>query len=154
VPQSPAGTIAVTGDLKGMKAEWLRGTSFEGYGATLTVGLGIPIPILTEEIIKYTAVKDEDIYAQVVDYSNDYPNCISNSLAEVNYKQLKSGSIKIKNKDIPTASLSSYPKAKVIAEELKQRILKRRFLLSEPARLLPSSDSGISFKSLKERPLK
>ncbi|MFH1867849.1 MAG: homocysteine biosynthesis protein [Candidatus Omnitrophota bacterium] len=153
VPQVPAGTVAVIGDLKQMKAEWLRGTSFEGYGGTLTVGMGIPIPILDEEILQYTAVKDEDIYAQIVDYSNDYPNGIANSLGEVNYKQLKTGSIKIKDKEVPTASLSSYAKAKVIAEELKTWIQKGKFLLGEPVQLLPPAESGISFKGLKERPL-
>ncbi|TSA55693.1 hypothetical protein D4R42_05160 [bacterium] len=153
VPQAPAGTIAVIGDLKQMKKEWLRGISFEGYGVSLAVGLGIPIPILNEEILQYTAVKDEDIYAQIVDYSNDYPNGIASSLGEVNYEQLKSGSIKLKGKDVPTASLSSYAKAKVIAEELKELILKGRFFLGEPVALLPSADSGISFRPLKERPI-
>lgn len=154
VPQSPAGTIAIIGDLKNMKAKWLRGTSFEGYGVTLVVGLGIPIPILNEEILRYTAVKDEDIYAQIVDYSNDYPNGVSNSFGEVNYKELKRGSIKIKGKDVPTASLSSYSKAKIIAEELKESIAKGNFFLGEPVKLLPSADSGIGFKPLKERPIK
>jgi len=51
-------------------------------------------------------VKDEDIYTQVVDYSKDYPNSISVSCGEVNYKQLKSGTIEIKGKKIPTSSLS------------------------------------------------
>lgn len=153
VPQAPAGTIAVIGDLKKMKAEWLRGTSFEGYGGTLTVGMGIPIPILNEEIMKYTAVKDEEIYAQIIDYSHDYPNGISNSLGEVNYKQLKTGTIKVKEKEVPTASLSSYAKAKVIAEELKNWIQKGKFSLGEPVQLLPSAESGISFKPLKERPI-
>lgn len=153
VPQTPAGAIAVIGDLKGMKPEWLVGTSFEGYGATLTVGLGIPIPILNEEIIKYTAVKDEEIYTQIVDYSHDYPQGVSNSLGEVDYKQLKSGTIKVRGKDVPTASLSSYAKAKIIAEELKDWILRGDFLLSEPVKLLPSVESGIVFKPLKERPI-
>lgn len=154
VPQAPAGTIAIIGDLKGMKAEWLRGISFEGYGVTLVVGLGIPIPILNEEMLKYTAVADQDIYAQIVDYSNDYPNGLSSSLGEVSYKELKTGSIKIKGKDVLTASLSSYSKAKVIAQELKELITKGEFLLGEPVQLLPSVDSGISCKPLKEHPIK
>lgn len=153
VPQAAAGTIAVIGDLKGMKPEWLRGTSFEGYGATLTVGLGIPIPIVDEEIIKHTAVRDEEIYAQIVDYSHDYPQGVSNSLGEVNYKQLKSGTIKVRGRDVPTASLSSYAKAKVIAEQLKDWILRGKFLLNEPVKLLPPAESGITFKPLKERPI-
>jgi L-aspartate semialdehyde sulfurtransferase len=152
VPQAPAGTIAVIGDLKNMKPEWLRGISFEGYGVSLAVGLGIPIPILNEEILAYTAVKDEDIYAQIVDYSSDYPNGVASALGEVNYKQLKSGSIVVKGKTVPTSSLSSYPRARMIAEQLKDSILLGKFYLGEPVALLPSADSGLSFKPLKERP--
>jgi len=153
-PEVPAGTIAVIGDLKGMRPEWLRGTSFEGYGATLTVGLGIPIPILDEEIVKYTAVKDEEIYTKIIDYSHDYPYGESRSLGEVNYKELRSGSITIRGKDVPTASLSSYAKAREIAEILKERILKRKFFLTKPVSPLPSVGSNITLKPLRERPIK
>ena len=100
------------------------------------VGIGIPIPILNEEIVRYTAVKDEDIYAPVVDYSSDYPNAINNVLAEVNYKDLKSGSITLDGKKIPTASLSSHKKAKEIAGLLKEWILRGEFEMTEPVRLL------------------
>ncbi|MCK4423023.1 MAG: homocysteine biosynthesis protein, partial [Candidatus Omnitrophica bacterium] len=40
VPQAPAGTLAVLGDLKKMSADWLRGISMQGYGTTLGVGIG------------------------------------------------------------------------------------------------------------------
>jgi len=153
VPQAPAGTLALIGDLKQMKPEWLMGTSMLGYGATLTVGVGVPIPILNEEICKATAVKDRDIYTQVIDYSNDYPNCVSKSLGEVNYEQLKSGSIKLKGRDVPTGALSSYSKARDIAEEFKSWIKKKNFLLTEAVSPLPSPESGYSFKPLKERPI-
>ena len=153
VPQAPAGTLAVTGDLKQMKPEWIVGTSMLGYGVTLAVGMGIPIPILNEEICKYTAVRDEELYAQIVDYSDAYPNCKPGSVGEVNYKQLKSGSIKVKNKDVQTGALSSYSKAREIALELKSWIEKGKFKLSEPVAPLPSAESGYSFKSLKERPI-
>ncbi len=154
VPSAPAGTIAILGDLKGMQSEWLRGTSFEGYGVTLVVGLGVPIPILNEEILKYTTIADKDIYAPIVDYSNDYPNGIANSIGEVSYKELKTGSIKIKGKDVPTASLSSYSRARIIAEELKRLIKQGNFFLGEPVKLLPSVGAGVNFKSLKERSVK
>ncbi len=153
IPQAPAGTLGVTGDLKQMKPEWLRGTSFQGYGTTLTVGMGIPIPVLSEEILKSAAVKDEDIWAQIVDYSEDYPQGKVGSLGEVNYKQLRSGKITVKGKETPTASLSSYAKAVEIAEELKKWIKEKKFFLTEYVQALPGADSGVSFKPLKERPV-
>lgn len=153
VPQTPAGTLAVIGDLKQMKPGWLRGTTFQGYGTTLTVGIGVPIPVLNEEVVKYAAIKDDDIWTQIVDYSEAYPQGIASSLGEVNYAQLKSGKIAIKGKDIPTSGLSSYSKAVEIAEQLKGWIKKGDFLLTEPVAGVPDSESGYTFKALKERPI-
>jgi len=73
VPKRAAGTLAVIGDLKQMSPRWLVGTSMLGYGCSIAVGIGVPIPILSEEILQYTAVSDEDILAPVVDYSEAYP---------------------------------------------------------------------------------
>ena len=153
-PQAGAGTLAVMGDLKGMSASWLRGTSFQGYGTSLIVGIGIPIPILDEEILKYAAVKDEDLWTQIVDYGEDYPQGKISQLGEVNYAQLKSGKITVGGKEVPTASLSSYVKAVEIAEELKRWVHDKKFLLTEPVQMLPGADSGYSVKPLKERPVK
>ena len=140
VPRAGAGTLSVLGDLKQMSPEWLVGASFQGYGCTLVVGLGVPIPILNEEIVQYTAVKDEEIYTQIVDYSKDYPEGgPTQSLGEVNYRQLKSGKIKFNGKEIPTTPLSSYLKAKKIAGILKEWIQKGEFLLGEPQQLLPTA---------------
>jgi len=153
IPQAPAGTLAVIGDLKGMSPDYLVGTTFQGYGVTLTVGIGIPIPILDEEICRFTAVKDEDIWTQIIDYSDAYPNCKPGDLGEVNYAQLKTGSIKVKDKKVPVGSLSSYLKAVEIAETLKERIVKGQFLLTEPVASIPGEESGLRFKPLKERPI-
>ena len=153
VPRMGAATLAVMGDLKQMSPRWLRGASFTGYGVTLAVGIGIPIPILDEEMLSYTAVTDKDIVAQVVDYSDAYPNCIPGSLGEVTYAQLKSGSITVKGKKVPTAGLSSYSRAGEVAGTLKNWIAEGSFLLSEPVAPIPSVDSGIKFKPLQERPI-
>ncbi len=138
VPREGAGTIATIGNLKEMDPRWLAGASMLGYGVSLYVGIGVPIPMLNEEMARYTAVKDEDIYAQVYDYGIDYPNGSAKSLGEVNYKDLRSGKIKIQGRVIPTAPLSSYYKAREIASILKEWIEKGQFFLGEPQQLLPS----------------
>ncbi|HGJ65714.1 TPA: hypothetical protein ENS27_10020, partial [bacterium] len=87
-----------------------------------------------------------------IDYSQDYPNLNSVSLAEISYKEVKSGEIEFRGNKVPTTPLSSYSKAREIAETLKEWIKKGEFLLTEPAQLLPSVDSGMSASALKERP--
>ena len=153
VPRRGAGTLAVIGDLKQMRPQWLVGVSMVGYGCTLTVGIGVPIPILSPEILRYTAVKDEDILAPIVDYAEAYPQRNPDILGEVSYGELKSGRIIIQGKEVPTASLSSYPKAVEIANTLKEWIQKGEFLLTEPVAPLPGVEAGITFKPLNERPI-
>ena len=153
VPQAPAGTLAVIGDLKQMKPEWLVGTSMLGYGVSLIVGMGIPLPVLDEDVIKYAAAKDSELVAQVVDYGQNYPQGIPGSLGEVTYAQLKSGKILVQGKSIPTGNLSSYSKAREISEELKSWIRKGDFSLTEPVAAIPGAESGYTFKPLKEKPI-
>ncbi len=139
VPKGPAGTLGVMGDLKQMSAQWLKGVSFTGYGTTLAVGLGIPIPILDEEMVLFTSIRDEDIWTRIVDYSHDYPQGTGKILGEVNYAQLKSGKMSFMNKEIPTGGLSSYLKAREVAELLKRWLLKGKFLLTEAVAPLPGA---------------
>jgi len=153
VPREGAATLAVIGDLKQMKPEWLVGTSMLGYGCTLTVGIGVPIPILSEEILRYTTVSDAGILAPIVDYSEAYSQMKPDILGEVSCAELKSGRVRIQDKDVPTGSLSSYPKAVEIAGVLKRWIEKGEFLLTEPVAPLPGVESGIAFKPLRERPI-
>jgi uncharacterized protein (DUF39 family) len=153
VPKSGAGTLAVIGDLKQMSPHWLMGTSMLGYGSSLTVGIGIPIPIVSEEILQYTTVTDADIFAPIVDYSQAYPQRKPDILGEVTYAQLKSGTITVHGQPVPTASLSSYSRAVEIATTLKEWILSGKFLLTEPVAPLPGVESGITFRPLKERPI-
>jgi uncharacterized protein (DUF39 family) len=154
VPKRPAQTLAVIGDLKRMSPRWIKGVSFVGYGPTLNVGIGVPIPILDEEIVNYTAVRDEAIYAAVVDYSEAYPQGKPDILGEVNYAQLKSGEIEVKGKKVPTAGISSYKNALIIAEDLKNQIKKGEFLLTEKVADLPAGESAPKVKPLNERPVK
>ncbi len=153
VPKGGAGTLAVVGDMKQMDAQWVVGVSMYGYGVSLMVGIGAAIPVLDEEMALYTAVKDEDIVAPIVDYSRSYPYNEGGPLGYVDYKKLRSGSIEINGREVPTGSLSSYPKAREIAGILKDWIERGEFLLTEPVQHIPSADSGVSFKPLRERPV-
>jgi uncharacterized protein (DUF39 family) len=138
VPLTPAGTLYVMGDLKKMSPRWLVGVSMQGYGCSMAVGLGVPIPILNEEIAAYTGISDEEIFTQIADYSHDYPRGISKSYGKVSYAELKGGTIRFKGEDVPTVPLSSVVRAREIAETLKTWIQKGKFNLGEPQQLLPS----------------
>ena len=153
VPKGGAGTLAVIGDLKQMSPRWLVGTSMLGYGPTLTVGIGVPIPILSEEILQYTTVTDDQIIGTIIDYSDAYPNRRNESIGEVTYAQLKSGKVTVQGKKVPTASLSSYPRAVEIANTLKDWIKTGKFELTQPVASLPGVESGVTFKPLNERPI-
>jgi uncharacterized protein (DUF39 family) len=141
IPLTPAGSLWVMGDLKKMSPKWLVGVGIQGYGCSLAVGLGVPIPILNEEMVQFTAVSDDEIFTQIVDYGHDYPQGISKSYGTVSYGELKSGTIRVNGKEVPTVPLSSVVRAREIAETLKKWIEEGKFTLGEPQQLLPSVSS-------------
>ena len=143
VPLGGAGTLAVKCDLKGADARYIKGAVFEGYGASLYVGIGIPIPILNEEIAKRTAIKDEQIFTKVLDYS--IPSRSRAGIKEVNYAQLRSGKIELNGKEVRTSSLAPLDTAREIADALKKWIQNGEFELVEPLEKYQKS----TFKPLK-----
>ncbi len=144
-PIKRLGSLFVKGDLKQMNAEYLKGVNFEKYGTSIYIGLGIPIPILNENIARKTAIKDEDIKTEIVDYG--IPRRKKPIIREINYKELKSGTIEIKGKTVKVSSLSSLYMARKVANKLKNWIEKGKFLLNPPAERLPRDTS---FKPMKE----
>ncbi len=142
-PKAAAGTLALVGDLKRMKPKWLRAVSYTGYGVSLSLAIGVPIPILDEEMMKFVSVKDEDLKAPVVDYSAYYPTGEGAAkLAEVTYAELKSGTVEINGKKVPTGCFSSYASAREVAEHLKHLIKEGEFLLSQFVSPLPGASVG------------
>ncbi len=84
------GTLMVTGDMKQMRQEYLRAAVMNGYGVTLYVGVGVPIPVIDIETVRSTAVRDEDILTDVIDYSvprRDRPSLKTVSYAELEERQ-------------------------------------------------------------------
>lgn len=143
-PRKAAGTLALIGNLREMDPQWIRAVSYTGYGVSLSLAVGVPIPILDEEMMKFVSVSDDELTAPVVDYSRFYPTGEGEALlGEVTYAQLKSGSIEVKGKQVPTGCFSSYSKAREVAEHLKSLIQSGGFLLTQPVAPLPGAKEGL-----------
>lgn len=142
-PRIPAGNLALIGNMKEMDPRWIKAVSFTGYGVTLSVALGVPIPILDEEMVRYVSVTDADLKAPVVDYARFYPRGEGEAkLGEVTYAELKSGHIEVNGKKVPTGSFSSYALAREVAGHLKDLIRKGEFLLTRAQASLPGARAG------------
>lgn len=134
-PIGPAATLALIGDAKQMQPQWVRGCYLRGYGPSLMLGVGVPLPVLSEEVIARCAVKDEDIVAPVIDFS--IPRRVRPTFGLVSYAQLKSGRIAIEGKPVRTAPLASIYLSRQVALDLKQRIEAGNFFLTEPVAPIP-----------------
>ncbi len=137
VPTEGSGTLALTADMKQMNPDYVRGVSLRGYGTSLAIGVGIPIPILDADILLQTCVRDRDILAPLTDYSGDYPNKTGRTLKQVSYAALRTGEIDINGKTVPVGSLSSYSKALEIANILADDIRRGDFTVTPPIQRLP-----------------
>lgn len=138
-PVGAGGTLSLIGDMKKMSASFVRAAIYEKYGVTLFVGVGIPIPVLDEDMAEKTAVSDRDIFTYIVDKSG-----ATSFSQRVSYQELKGGSVTINGKSVPTAPLSSMKVAREIAEILKQQISKGEFLISKAVELLPRTDKRLN----------
>ncbi len=134
-PIGPAATLALIGDAKTMESNWVKGCYFRHYGPSLMIGVGIPLPALTLNIIKRAAVQDDDLVAPIIDFS--IPRRVRPTFGLVSYAQLKSGSIRLSGRTVRAAPLASIRRSYEVATALKQMILNGQFLLSEPVAPLP-----------------
>lgn len=145
----PFGTLMVKGDLKDMKPEFMRAAYFPGYGATLFVGIGIPIPILDVEMAKFTAIRDDQIETTIIDFG--VPRRDRPVIRKVTYKELKSGKVEINGEEVRVSPLSSFYLSKKIMKILKKLIEKGEFLLSEPVERLKTEEV---VKPMRQREIK
>ena len=143
-PRKGAGTLALIGNLKEMSPRWLRAVSYTGYGVSLSLAVGVPIPIIDEDMMRSVSLSDEDLVAPIVDYSLYYPTGEGEAqLGEVTYGQLRSGSIQVRGKTVPTGCFSSYAKAREVADHLKTLIRSGAFFPSQPVAPLPGAKEGL-----------
>ncbi len=150
-PNNGFGTLMLRGNLKDMSPDYVRAASFTGYGATLYMGIGIPIPILNEKLAASTAVRDSDLVTEILDYgagSRDKP-----LVREVNYAELRSGSVEIQGREVLTSSMSSFKNARKISNELKDWVKHGKFLLSMPVERLARDSKVKPMKQTQAVPL-
>jgi uncharacterized protein (DUF39 family) len=89
-------------------------------------------------MMRQLAVSNDEIYTSIFDYSvSEGPKPV---LGQVTYEELRSGKINLNGKWVKTAPLSSLSKARDIAKELKEWILKGEFLLQEPIETFPTDN--------------
>jgi uncharacterized protein (DUF39 family)/NAD-dependent dihydropyrimidine dehydrogenase PreA subunit len=139
-PERRFATLMVQGDLKGMSPEFLRAALFHGYGSSLYVGIGVPIPVLNAGIARKTAVRDRDIETEIVDFA--VPARLRPVLGRCSYEQLKSGTVMLDDRRVPAAPLVSYRKSRQVARTLRQWIEAGKFLLSQPVERIPAQGAA------------
>ncbi len=139
VPVGGAATLALIGDVKRMSSQYIKAAIYEKYGVSMFVGVGIPIPILDEDILMKTAVRNRDIQTVLVDKSGR-----ENLNIRLNYEQLRSGSVEIRGNKIHTAPLSSLKVAREIAAELKRQVQTGEFMLTEPVETLRAKSQRLN----------
>jgi uncharacterized protein (DUF39 family) len=149
-PAGGFGTLMVTGDLKQMSQEYLRAATMTGYGVTLYVGLGIPLPVLDLEVVRATAVRDEDITVDIMDYG--VPSRNRPALRKVTYAELRSGTVELNGEEVRTSSLSSFNRARKVAGELKTWIEAGKMTLSLPTRLIDATKQAKPMHQSKASP--
>jgi uncharacterized protein (DUF39 family)/CBS domain-containing protein len=131
-PVAGFGTLMVTGDMKTMSRDFVRAATMNGYGVTLYMGVGVPIPVIDIGVVRSTAVRDEDITIDILDYG--VPSRNRPSLRKANYAELRSGMVEINGEEVRTSSLSSFRKAKEIASTLKDWVILGKMQLALPTR--------------------
>ena len=88
-PAGGFGTLMVTGDMKEMSPEYARAATMHGYGVTLYIGVGIPLPVVDIGVVRSTAIRDEDIVVEVMDYGIPHRN--RPAVRQVTYAEPRSG---------------------------------------------------------------
>lgn len=139
-PAGGFGTLMTTGDMNGMSPEYLRAATMHGYGVTLYLGVGVPIPILDLAAVRATAVTDADIAVDVVDYG--VPSRGRPTVRRVSYADLRSGRVEIEGEEVPTSPLSSFRMARRVASALAERIAAGGMTLALPTRRLDPKKSA------------
>ena len=135
IPLMNDATLAVIGNCKEMNSRYIKAAYYKGYGVSIFIGIGIPIPVLNEDMAHRVSIRNSQIETIIRDYSKPGKP----EIGRVNYAELRSGKVTIAGNEIKTASMSSLPRAREIAELLKNSIINGKFQLSQMVQPLPKN---------------
>ncbi len=135
IPLPTGATLALVGNLKEMSPEFIRPAVVEGCGISMYIGIGIPIPMLSPDVAKGVAIRNKDIFTYIEDYG--VPRRDKPIVKKVSYEELRNGKVKIGERYVKSAPLSSLRKAIEISQILKNWIKEGKFLLTEKVSPLP-----------------
>ena len=113
-----------------MNPKWVRGGYLKSFGPVLYIGIGIPVPVLNEEIAHSLSITDDKIHTTIVDFS--IPRRTKPIFGQCSYSELRTSTILINNKPTLSAPLSSMSGAIEIAGLIRNEIQNKTFYLSEP----------------------
>jgi len=130
-PVGNSATLALIGNAKEMDTRFIKAAYFEKYGVSMFVGVGIPIPVLDEDMARRVMIRNSQIETNVIDYGNP----ANGVLGRADYQSLFGGGITLNGRKIRTAPLSSVKVAREIAAILREEIAAGRFMLTEPVEL-------------------
>lgn len=130
IPVGSGITLSAIADINSMDPKWVRGGFLKSFGPVLYIGVGIPIPVLNEEIAEQIAINDENIHTTIVDFS--IPRRTKPTFGQCTYAELRTTTVMINNKPTLSAPLSSMAWAIEICKIIKESILSKSFYLSKP----------------------
>jgi uncharacterized protein (DUF39 family) len=131
LPIGPGATLALIGNLKEMKPEFIRPVVIPGYGISISLGMGFAIPVINEDIAKSVIIRNKQIKTRLIDYATG--KCIG----FVNYEELMSGKVELSGKKIPSRTMTDIRASANIAEILQDWVRKGKFFITELVRNLP-----------------
>lgn len=126
IPVFPSRTLALIGNAKKMSSSFIKAAYLKNYGVTLFVGVGIPIPVLSEEVAFHASRSNKQITTVIKDYGKEGKPVIG----EIDYETLFKNQLILSSKKIPASSMSGIKMASLICEILADRIRNGSFLLS------------------------
>jgi len=108
----------------------------------------VPLPVLDLDVVRATAVRDEDISVDILDYG--VPSRSRPTVRTATYAELRSGSVEIEGDDVRTSSLSSFRGARKVAGELKEWVEQGKMQLALPTRPIdPARQARPMFQTVK-----